>query len=431
MASTGIYLHRAGNYFFGDDFELLADAYRGVTLWEPVSAHLRPLVRLWFELLALWPSAPFGHLASLGLHAGVSLIVAWFVRSVGQSPRVAATAGLLFYGSFLANEAVYWISAIGVILCVGFSLLALIADLKGRTWAALGMLVTASLAYELWIVVPFLMLLRRERPLWTRVPPFALLALHAVLYLQVIDRGTSAYGGLSLTDLPVRMSLYIYRLASPLLGFPEVWMALAIVGLVVALLAVREFRFAAALYLLSTGLFAFSSKISSRFYYVPALAMILMLLVLATLGRGPRQLRFLGLAGVCWLALISPVINYLDGVDYARLATMHREIAEGVQPSLDGWQPGDRHEVVTRFGSEAMAGFTRELRGRPKLIFLREGAIAGLVHAEDLVSVSLGPRGLRAEPVRDCRDSRMEIGAGREVAWHCLEVWEASAGEYR
>ena len=148
LASTGIYLHRAGNYFFGDDFELLADAYRGVTLFEPVSAHLRPLVRLWFELLALWPTATFVHLASLGIHAGGSLIVAWFVRSVGQSPRVAATAGLLFYGSFLANEAVYWISAVGVIVCVGFSVLALIADLKGRTWVALGMLVLASLVLE-------------------------------------------------------------------------------------------------------------------------------------------------------------------------------------------------------------------------------------------------------------------------------------------
>lgn len=74
ILSLLVYLRFANNGFWGDDWPLLADAIRGASPIEPVSAHIRPIVRLHFLLYHLSQSPLFFHLAQLGLHIAVGMI---------------------------------------------------------------------------------------------------------------------------------------------------------------------------------------------------------------------------------------------------------------------------------------------------------------------------------------------------------------------
>ena len=62
------FTNHAADFFMGDDFELIGDALAGVSPWEPVSTHLRPIVRLHFRLYRWIPSPAFFGALSILLH---------------------------------------------------------------------------------------------------------------------------------------------------------------------------------------------------------------------------------------------------------------------------------------------------------------------------------------------------------------------------
>ena len=90
----------------GDDFELIGSALAGVSPFEPVSAHLRPIVRLHFLLYRWIPLPEFFGSLSLLLHVLASAAVFRALEAT-HGRRVALPAALLFLGSFLANEVVF------------------------------------------------------------------------------------------------------------------------------------------------------------------------------------------------------------------------------------------------------------------------------------------------------------------------------------
>lgn len=424
-ASTLVYWRAAADGFFGDDLALIGEALRGASLWEPISAHVRPLVRLHFRLVAQWPSPALFHLVSWVLHVATAGATALFVRALGLA-RAAPLAGLLVLAVFLANEALFWVAAVGVLHAALFSFLSLWLERRDRPWAAFGCLALASLAYELWIVVPAVMLVER-RPWRRMLPSLALLAVHAVLFVWLAGGRVGAYGGLSLVDLPRRFSQYAFGLVSPLAGSLPTWLAVLIMLGLLALGLARRWRVPVVLYAVSATLFAFSEHTASRFAYVPALALVLMLVVSLEAREARRAGRAAAALVIGWLAVISPVINHLDRVDYGRLSAMHEELLTRLRPPLSSSTEGASVVLVNREGPERLVALSQRWLGRPKPLLVRSQAVGGLVYLQDLAAVLLAERGLAPSPA-ECAGTVIEIGHGPVLDRACFRVVPARTG---
>lgn len=97
------------------------------------------------------------HLASTLVHALSALLVVWLALSIGLKHGAALIAGVAFALSGTHVEAVAWASALPDLLATCFSLLALIAFVRGRLLWAVPALLVAMLAkesaYASWLVL--------------------------------------------------------------------------------------------------------------------------------------------------------------------------------------------------------------------------------------------------------------------------------------
>jgi hypothetical protein len=420
VVSLAVYLgHVPGSFFMGDDFELIGDALAGVSPLEPVSTHLRPMIRLHFLLYRWIPSPEFFGGLSLLLHALAGGAVFLALRET-HGRVVAVPAALLFFSCFLANEAVFWVSSSSVLYCMIFSCLALAAFARGRVLYAYLSLIPAAMSYELWLVVPLLFLFH-YRKLKELVVPFVMAAVYVALHVWTFGAsGASAYGGFSLAELPVRFAVYAYRFLSPLAGFPSLGASLALTLLVLALLAIPRYRYAAVLYTASALIFAASSHVASRFYYFPALALILVVVI--GLRSERRALRAIAAAMATYLAVASPWINGLDGEDYLRKAELHRELYDAFAARIDMLGDGESAVIVNRLGPERLAALRNQRVGRPKLLYVRGPAMAGMIYPDDAVRMALWERADRPERT-ECSGSTIEIGREAAVrSTYCFKI---------
>jgi hypothetical protein len=418
-ASLGVYILHVPDFFMGDDFELIGDALAGVSPLEPVASHFRPLVRLHFHLYRLIPSPEFFGALSVLLHALASAAV-FVALDATHGRRVALPTSLLFFASFLANEVVFWSASVGLLYCMLFSSLALACFARGRLLAAYGALVPAALSYELWLVVPllFLLLFRRPREL---VVPFGMAAAYLALHLGTVGtEGAASYGGFSVAEFPVRFAVYAYRFLSPLEGTPSTLGSLALTLLLLSLLALPRFRFAALLYASSALIFSLSAHVASRFYYFPALGLIL--LVVIGLETAGRHVRLVSAFLVAYLAVTGPWINALDGDDYARKADLHRELYDAFSARIDRMAYGEQAVVINRLGPERLQALAAQRVGRPKLDFVRLPAMAGMIYPDDAVRMALWERAGRPESA-SCSGRQIEVGsAGTVRSTYCFRI---------
>jgi hypothetical protein len=418
-ASLSVYATHAGDFFWGDDFELIGDALEGVSPLEPVSSHLRPVIRLHFLIYRWIPSPAFFGLLSLVLHASASAAVFVALRAT-HNDRVALPVSLLFFGSFLANEAVFWASSAGVLYCMIFSCLSLACFARGRLLYAYALLLPAALSYELWLVVPLLFLFHYRT--WRElIVPGLLAAGYLVLNLVVFSGASVAsYGGFSWLELPQRFSIYAFRMLSPLAGAPSMTASLALALLVLSLAAFKIYRFPVVLYASSAMIFALSAKVASRFYYFPSLALILMLVL--GLQAAKRPLRAVSALLVLYLAVASPWINGLDGEDYFQRADLHRELFDAFSDRIDRMSEGQQGMVVNRLGPDRLISLRGSQVGRPKLTFVRGRAMAGMIYPEDAVRMALWERYEQPRDAR-CSGARIEIGVESSVrSTYCFEI---------
>jgi len=419
LVSLGIYVAHVPNFFMGDDFELIGDALAGVSPFEPVANHLRPVIRLHFLLYRWVPSPEFFGALSLLLHTLASGAVFHAVKTT-HGKKVALPVALLFFSCFLANEAVFWASSAGVLYCMLFSCLSLAAFARGRLVASYLWLVPAAMSYELWLVVPLLFLFhhRRVREL---VVPYVMVAAWFVAHLVVFGvEGSSAYGGFSITELPLRFGIYAYRFLSPLAGDPSLVASLALTLFVLVLIAVPRYRYPAVLYAASALVFSLSTHVPSRFYYFPSLALILMLVT--ALGSPRRALRYAAATLAVYLSLASPWINELDGEDYLRKAELHRELFEAFESRIDSLRDGETVVIVNRLGPQRLSSLVEQRVGRPKLLYVRGPAMAGMIYPDDAVRMALWLRSERPETA-DCSGSTIEVGREDVVrSTYCFRV---------
>jgi hypothetical protein len=417
--SLAVYVGHVPDFFMGDDFELIGDALAGVSPFEPVSTHLRPVIRLHFLLYRWIPSPAFFGALSLLLHALASGAVFWALRET-HDRNVAIPGALLFFSCFLANEAVFWASSSAILYCTIFSCLALAAFARGRVATACLWLVPAAMSYELWLVVPLLFLFhfRKAREL---IAPFAMSAVYLGLHVFVFGaEGASSYGGFSIAELPARFAIYAYRFLSPLAGAPSLLASLALTLLLLTLLALPRYRYPAVLYVVSALIFSLSAHVSSRFYYFPSLALVL---VVAIGLQSPRRgLRVVSAVVASYLAVASPLINGLDGEDYLQKAELHRELYEAFEARIDRLGEGESAVIVNRLGPDRLAALATQRVGRPKLVYVRGPAMAGMIYPDDAVRMALWTRAER--PVRaPCSGATIEIGRqGAVRSTYCFRV---------
>lgn len=248
---------------------------------------------------------------------------------------------------------------------------------------------------------------------------YRLLAYLALQFLTFGAAGASAYGGFSLTELPLRFSIYAYRLLSPLAGSPGPGVSLLLSALLLSLFAIPRFRFPAALYAASALLFSLSTHVSSRFYYFPSLALIL--IIALGLDSSRRAVRLVATVLAVYLAVASPWINHLDGQDYARKAQLHRELYEAFESRINRLAQGDTGVVVNRLGPERLAALVHTRSGRPKLVFVRGPAMGGMIYPDDAVAWCCGTgrsnRWMPPVPGRRSKWGRASCARPTAFAW--------------
>jgi len=420
MLSLIVFVSHAPDFFMSDDFELIGDALAGVSPLEPVATHMRPIIRLHFLLYRLIPSASFFGALSILLHVLAAGSV-YLALQATHDRRVALPVSLLFFSSFLANEAIFWTASAAVLYCMIFSCTSLWCFVRGKHMAANMSLVLAALSYEMWVVVPFLFLFHFRRPR-ELIAPFAMIPIYLGLHVWVFGGGgASSYGGFSFLDLPVRVTIYLFRLLSPLAGHPSRLVALVLCVVLIAAFRFRPWRFPLTLYVVSAFVFSLSTHVSSRFYYFPSLALILMI-VLGLQARTKIPLRVVcGLIAV-YLAVASPWINVLDGEDYANRADLHLKLYSELTSKVDQIGDGERAMVINRLGPGPLEAVHSQSVGRPKLLFVRGPAMAGIIYPDDAVRMTLWQRRGWPEEVA-CGGQRIEVGWDAPIrSTYCFRV---------
>lgn len=418
LASLAVYVAHVPDFFMGDDFELAGDALAGTSPFEPVASHLRPMLRLHFLLYRWLPSATVFGALSVALHL-LACGAVFLALGAIYGKRVALPTALLLFSSFLANEVVFWASSVGILYCTIFGALSLWCFVRGRLAGSYVLLGAAALSYELWIVLPLLFLFHFRRPR-ELIVPYAMVGSWLALHLMTFGLGSaSSYGGFSLVDLPARFSVYAFRLLSPLAGSPGIGISLLLSALLLSLFALPRYRFPGVLYVGSALLFSLSAHVSSRFYYFPSLALILVLAL--GLDSSRRGVRVVAAVLALYLAAASPWINYLDGADYSRKAELHRELYDAFESRIDRMVAGESGVVANRLGPERLASLTHSRVGRPKLIFVRGPAMGGMIYPDDAVRMTLWDRAER--PLEgDCSGKTIEVGRGELRSTYCFRI---------
>lgn len=400
LAAFAIYLGFSTNYFLGDDFELLVQAINGVSLFKPVSVHIRPVLRLHFQLVKIFGSNPFlFHLLSLFLHMVASISLYIFLKDL-YSQTTALISSLFFFLIFRANEVVFWISAAGILYCFIFSFLSMHFYLRRKVWLSGIFLILALFSYELWVVIPVVFLIFRKDRLLL-YSSFMLGVLFFILEYFKLGPFLGKYGGFSLKQLPFRMTVYIWKTVSPFGGLPPepifFFMFIALLGVLVYFITKKDIKLILplAIYLTSSFILSFSSIIPSRFYYFPVGAMVIFLAL--GLESSLKEIRVISVFLAGYFLVISPVILYLDGKDYRNFSTMHLKLMLTTEQLLEGAVPGDRVEY--KIGK--LPDFTRlylsSIKGTAKIVFVRKRALGRLIYPEDLITLSLWKRGLRPQ----------------------------------
>jgi hypothetical protein len=150
--------------FIGDDHLFLAFARYAPN---PLAAFIRdqhggefyrPLPMLLWWILGRWAQGstwPFSVVAWL-LHLTVAVEIGAMVLAVRSERRVAAIASALFFVSPFTLETAYWYAASTDLLATGFGVGAIVALLRGRSWASVVLYGAACWSKESAIVVPAL-----------------------------------------------------------------------------------------------------------------------------------------------------------------------------------------------------------------------------------------------------------------------------------
>ena len=355
-----------GSLFSGfhfDDYGMLQDPavtspggwLRCWSLWQT-----RPLTwfTFWLNYQLSGRDPMLWHAVNLALHAGCAAILYRWLR--GVMPDVAWLGALLFALHPLQAEAVDYVYARAIVLCVLFSLLAARDWWRDRDWTAVAWFTLAVLSKEECVTVPLVLALyalwrgqlrRRMLPLAAMLGIAALAGLRVMAAIQATGmRNIGMHAGISpwgyLSEQGIAIARYFGLLVVPW-GFtvdaqlPSAWGWRGVAWLALgSLMAAAAWRFRAVraarwmvagfvLLIPSSSVFPAADLAADRRMYLPLLALAPAVALLLP-RRGSRWL----VAVPCALALLSMERTWVWGSD-ERLWREAASLAPGkVRPRL-------------------------------------------------------------------------------------------------
>ncbi len=420
-------------YFQGDDFPYLIESSGSLKIiFSPQSeVHFRPIERIHLALTHIFGLQPvFFNLWSLLLHAFTAFSMYLAFKEV-YNKKIACYSALLFFIIFSYNETLYWIAQAQVIYCLLFAFLAIYASSKNKTLLALLFVFLSSFSYSLWYVLPvyFFFSGKKKKMFFLSL---LVVGLH-ILLMAFFSLPLQYYGPVKqVTEIPARV---MYCLFKTLLPFSKLEVGIPIFILFILAVAVSLYLFikkrAAAVpflvfYFVPAVIFLLSSHIPSRFFYFPAAAVALVLVLSFLSVKKPYN--YIGGILILYLAILSPVLNYLDGVDYKNYSLEYKKIIKQGD-ELRSLKIGDRAILINKMPQSVPQKYIKEnlLAGRLKLLFNREKALAGLLYPKDYVDFILLERNLKSIPLaasaETCRRAKqIEMGDREIVSTYCFEA---------
>lgn len=275
------------------------------------------------------------------------------------------------------------------------------------------------LSYELWVVLPFAFLLFRKEK-WLTYFSFFLTLPYFLMENSVSGSLLNSYGGFSIKQLPLRFSIYIFRLFSPFGRLPgyEFFVALSLAVVFFLVYALKEDKalaFPVILFSISALVLSFSKFVPSRFYYFP-LAGIFILLSQGVFSIR-KKLKVIARVLAFYLMILNPILVYLDGQDYRIYSRIHRTIVENGKGVFSQIKAGERVRFLIGKFPDFLGLFIYRyrIRGTVKLFYRRPKSIGGIVYPADLVTLLLWQRGLIQKTI-PCKESiiEKEVSLGRE-----------------
>lgn len=203
VVTVAVFLPSLGGGFVYDDRYTLA-ALEGPEPWTfaltDTYGFYIPLT--WLTLAvdySIWHVQPFGyHLTNVLLHGAnaalLCVLLHLLLRRVGIESPWAAVGGALLYSLHpLRVESVAWVTERRDVLCGLFTLLTLIAYVRGRVWVALPLFAAALLSKTMVLGLPIVLLALdafplRRRAFVEKIPFFVLAAAAAVLQIYCTSR---------------------------------------------------------------------------------------------------------------------------------------------------------------------------------------------------------------------------------------------------
>lgn len=409
----------------GDDFPLFVSAQNLKSVFQPIGAHLRPIVRIHLFLSNFVGTSPviFNFLSIL-LHIFTSLSLYLVLKEYNK--KISLFSSLFFFSLFAYNEAIFWISAIGIVYSLLFSLLSIYFFEREKYLFSLIFLVLSFFSYETWIVLLFYFILSRKKKILPITSSIILLVLHLLMAISSHDKILS-YGGLpSFNEIPARIFYYFYKNFFPfsyISKSPLIYLASFVffVFLFYLTFKTREnFLLPFLFYFVPASIFLLSRYIPSRFFYFPVLSVAIFLSYII-FEKKPWSL--IVLPAIIYLSILSPIINYLDGIDYHQYSLMHKAIVNEGRRLMEEIQPGDKITLVNRLSLPLTEISANSVKGSPKIFLHRGKGIGGLIDLDVFVNFILKGKGLMNVPLTEEEGSKIiVIGKKNFVSKYSFKV---------
>jgi hypothetical protein len=175
-------------------------------------------------------------------------------------------------------------------------------------------------------------------------------------------------------------------------------------------------------YFVPSAIFLMSKYIPSRFFYFPLVSIAILL---SCLIFQKKPWCYLSLPFIIYLSILSPIINYLDGLDYLEYSKLHRAVINEGEKLLEGVRPGDKIVIVNRFSLSMTEIAVKFLKGTPKVFLHRGKGIGGLVDLAIFTNFILWEKGMRSVAMPRGKDCRIIIiGNGDFVSEYSFKVEE-------
>lgn len=410
----------------GDDFPLLISAQNIKNILLPVGAHFRPVVRAHFLLSFIFGHHPFFfNLLSLFLHISATFSF-YLALKEEYNKKFSIFASLIFLSLFTYNETVFWISSIGVIYSFLFSLLSIYFFKKGKKFVSLLFLLLSSISYETWVFLPLYFILSKRKNLLLIASSSLLLVLNFLFVISSPGR-IHSYGSFPpLDEIPARISYYLYKNFLPFSYLSRngiIYFAFFVTLAFFFYVVFKEkgrFLLPSLFYFIPSLIFLMSEYIPSRFFYFPAASISV---TLSFFIFEKRQWRYILLTGIIYLSVVSPIINYLDGIDYLYYSIMHKTIVDHGSKVMEDIKMGDKVLIINRFSTPLTKMAVDSVKGSPKVFLHRGKGIGGLIDLDVFVNFLLKKKGLKAVPLSTEKGLRtIVIGNGNFVSKYSFEV---------